>query len=95
VTNNNRTGLESTEILEALAHSSLVELRNYGDRWGIIYRTGHGGECAELTSSDFDNLLSVWAKTCDRWTNAGGDEGVYEQTAGIAPNAGGDAYEPL
>lgn len=93
--NENRTGMNATEILESLAHGSLVELRNYGDRWGIVYRTGHGGECGELLSSDFDNLLATWVKTCDKWANAGGDEGVYEQTAGVPANPPGEpAYIP-
>jgi hypothetical protein len=94
----NRTGCDATELLDTLANENLVELRNYGDKWGIIYRTGQGGECGELVSADFDNLLSVWADKCHqalRERYQRGDEGVYEQTAGIAPNESGEqAYEP-
>jgi hypothetical protein len=79
-----RSLLGAEEILEALASDRLVELRNYGDKWAILYRTGHGGERGEITSADFDNLLTVWVGTLRRWELP--DEGVEEQTAGLPHN---------
>jgi hypothetical protein len=88
----NRTGCNATEILEALASNKLVELRNYGDRWAILYRVGYGGECGELSSADFDNLMSVWVSTLRRWEPT--DEGVEEQTRGLPHNDPSEiAYE--
>lgn len=79
-----RASCRTEEILDAIASDRLVELRNYGDKWAILYRTGHGGECGELVSADFDNLLSVWVSTLRRWEPT--DEGVEEQTAGLPHN---------
>lgn len=95
MSSDNRTGFDATEILEALSRDDFHELRNYGSKWAILYRTGRGSEMGELVSGDFDNLIRVWIDRCNQRTNRETDEGVCEQTAGIAPNPPGEVAQVM